>query len=156
MCCPFGPAIVAASFASNSDRATMPICCTNASRPFVVASMASSSGSISCCIATLIVTGVPSCFLPLNAALFFMAAPLPVGAQFLADLILRPAEEPPLLHDFNRGRGIPALAHELHILVVAEGIETAGERDALAAIGCDLLQGYLFAKPGKPFPQVAW
>jgi hypothetical protein len=29
------------------------------------------------------------------------------GAQVLADLILRPAEEPPLLHDFNRGRGIP-------------------------------------------------
>ncbi len=51
---------------------------------------------------------------------------------------------------------LTALAHELHILVVAEGIETTGERDALAAIGCDLLQGYLFAKPGKPFPQVAW
>ena len=25
----------------------------------------------------------------------------------MADLILRPAEEPPLHHDFNRGRGIP-------------------------------------------------
>jgi len=36
-----------------------------------------------------------------------MAAPLPRGAQFLADLILRPVEEPPLLHVFNRDRGIP-------------------------------------------------
>jgi hypothetical protein len=37
-----------------------------------------------------------------------MAAPLPVGLGVLADLILRPAEEPPLHHDFNKVRGIPA------------------------------------------------
>jgi EAL domain-containing protein (putative c-di-GMP-specific phosphodiesterase class I) len=49
-----------------------------------------------------------------------------------------------------------ALAHELKIIVVAEGVETVGERDVLTSIGCDLLQGYLFAKPGKPFPQVAF
>jgi EAL domain-containing protein (putative c-di-GMP-specific phosphodiesterase class I) len=48
------------------------------------------------------------------------------------------------------------LAHGLKILVVAEGIETVGERDVLAEIGCDFLQGYLLAKPGKPFPQVSW
>ena len=40
---------------------------------------------------------------------------MPRGAHVLADLILRPAEEPPLLHDFNKVRGIPpvvvALAH---------------------------------------------
>jgi EAL domain-containing protein (putative c-di-GMP-specific phosphodiesterase class I) len=48
------------------------------------------------------------------------------------------------------------LAHELGIVVVAEGVETAAERDVLDAIGCDLLQGYLFAKPGKPFPRVVW
>lgn len=35
-------------------------------------------------------------------------------------------------------------------------IETVEERDVLASIGCDLLQGYLFAKPGKPFPTVVW
>ncbi len=38
------------------------------------------------------------------------------------------------------------------IIVVAEGIETVDERDTLADLGCDLLQGYLFAKPGPPFP----
>jgi EAL domain-containing protein (putative c-di-GMP-specific phosphodiesterase class I)/AmiR/NasT family two-component response regulator len=49
-----------------------------------------------------------------------------------------------------------ALAHELNVLVVAEGVETAAERDVLVEIGCDLLQGYLFARPGKPFPGVTW
>jgi hypothetical protein len=46
-----------------------------------------------------------------DAVLFFMAAPLPRGAHVLADLILRPAEEPPLLHVFNRARGIPRRGH---------------------------------------------
>ena len=49
-----------------------------------------------------------------------------------------------------------ALAHELGVLVVAEGVETIPERDALIAAGCDLLQGYLLARPGKPFPSVSW
>jgi EAL domain-containing protein (putative c-di-GMP-specific phosphodiesterase class I) len=39
---------------------------------------------------------------------------------------------------------------------VAEGIETAAERDCVVALGCDLLQGFLFARPGKPFPTVSW
>jgi EAL domain-containing protein (putative c-di-GMP-specific phosphodiesterase class I) len=43
---------------------------------------------------------------------------------------------------------------ELGLLVVAEGVECAEERDVLCDIGCDLLQGYHFAKPGKPFPAV--
>jgi EAL domain-containing protein (putative c-di-GMP-specific phosphodiesterase class I) len=41
---------------------------------------------------------------------------------------------------------------ELGMLVVAEGVECAEERDVLIATGCDLLQGYHFAKPGKAFP----
>jgi EAL domain-containing protein (putative c-di-GMP-specific phosphodiesterase class I) len=48
------------------------------------------------------------------------------------------------------------LCQDMGILVVAEGVETVAERDALVEIGCDLLQGYLFAKPGKPFPEVRW
>jgi EAL domain-containing protein (putative c-di-GMP-specific phosphodiesterase class I) len=42
------------------------------------------------------------------------------------------------------------------IEVVAEGVETANERDTLIELGCGLLQGYSFAKPGKPFPNVDW
>ncbi len=40
-----------------------------------------------------------------------------------------------------------ALAHGLGIGVVAEGIETAGQADRLRELGCDLGQGYLFARP---------
>ena len=53
-------------------------------------------------------------------------------------------------------RSITALCKELGILVVAEGVETVGERETLVSIGCDLLQGYLLAKPGRPFPTFAW
>jgi EAL domain-containing protein (putative c-di-GMP-specific phosphodiesterase class I) len=47
-----------------------------------------------------------------------------------------------------------SVCKELGLLVVAEGVECAEERDVLCDIGCDLLQGYHFAKPGKPFPTV--
>jgi EAL domain-containing protein (putative c-di-GMP-specific phosphodiesterase class I) len=40
------------------------------------------------------------------------------------------------------------------MLVVGEGVENAAERDCLVELGCDLLQGYFFAKPGRPFPQI--
>ena len=47
---------------------------------------------------------------------------------------------------------IVGMCKELNIIVTAEGIETPEERDALTRAGCDLMQGYLFAKPGTPFP----
>jgi EAL domain-containing protein (putative c-di-GMP-specific phosphodiesterase class I) len=43
------------------------------------------------------------------------------------------------------------LCRDLSISVVGEGVETIGERDVLLEIGCDLLQGYLFGRPGAPF-----
>ena len=39
------------------------------------------------------------------------------------------------------------LAHRFNVLCVAEGIETPGELKALHRMGCDLGQGYLFARP---------
>jgi EAL domain-containing protein (putative c-di-GMP-specific phosphodiesterase class I) len=33
--------------------------------------------------------------------------------------------------------------------VITEGVETQGERDAIAGTGCDLMQGYLFARPSR-------
>ncbi|MCC6214760.1 MAG: EAL domain-containing response regulator [Polyangiaceae bacterium] len=53
-------------------------------------------------------------------------------------------------------RSMTKLSHEMGALVVAEGIETPAERDVTIALGCDLLQGYLFAKPGRPFPEFRW
>ncbi|MCA9639849.1 MAG: EAL domain-containing protein, partial [Myxococcales bacterium] len=48
------------------------------------------------------------------------------------------------------------LCQELGALVVAEGIETEAERDVLVDLGCDLLQGFRFAKPGPPLPRANW
>jgi len=45
-----------------------------------------------------------------------------------------------------------ALCKEMGMRVVAEGIEVDEERDVIQQSGCDLLQGYLFAKPDLPFP----
>jgi diguanylate cyclase len=39
------------------------------------------------------------------------------------------------------------LARALGMRVVAEGVETEQVRDRLAALGCDLAQGYLFGRP---------
>ncbi|HEY3495900.1 MAG TPA: EAL domain-containing protein [Polyangiaceae bacterium] len=40
---------------------------------------------------------------------------------------------------------------DLDVSVVAEGIENAAERDTLLELGCDLLQGFLFARPDRDF-----
>jgi EAL domain-containing protein (putative c-di-GMP-specific phosphodiesterase class I) len=39
------------------------------------------------------------------------------------------------------------LAHALGVLAIAEGIESNGQLDSLRGLGCDLAQGYLFARP---------
>jgi diguanylate cyclase (GGDEF)-like protein len=39
------------------------------------------------------------------------------------------------------------LSHALSLRVVAEGVETAAQRDLLVRLGCDELQGFFFARP---------
>ena len=52
-------------------------------------------------------------------------------------------------------RSTATLAKDMGIQVVAEGVETQEERDCLVDLGVDLFQGFLFARPGRPFPTVA-
>ena len=52
--------------------------------------------------------------------------------------------------DAALARTIVALAEMLRIRSVAEGIERADQRAQLAALGCDVGQGYLFARPLAP------
>lgn len=44
-------------------------------------------------------------------------------------------------------RSVVSLAHNLGYAVVAEGIETLAQLDELAGLGCDLGQGFFYAKP---------
>jgi EAL domain-containing protein (putative c-di-GMP-specific phosphodiesterase class I)/ActR/RegA family two-component response regulator len=48
-------------------------------------------------------------------------------------------------------RSMNTLCKDLDMLVIAEGVETAAERDMLVELGCYLLQGYLFARPERGF-----
>ncbi|MEM7744490.1 MAG: EAL domain-containing protein [Pseudomonadota bacterium] len=43
--------------------------------------------------------------------------------------------------------GMLSVANSLGIVVVAEGIETEGEREALSGLGIELMQGFLFGRP---------
>jgi EAL domain-containing protein (putative c-di-GMP-specific phosphodiesterase class I) len=48
----------------------------------------------------------------------------------------------------NIVRAILALARALNMQVCAEGVETPGQLDFLRAEGCQLVQGFLLARPG--------
>jgi diguanylate cyclase (GGDEF)-like protein len=56
--------------------------------------------------------------------------------------------------DIDKGRagtaivaGVTTMAHQLGLTVVAEGVETASQRDGISAIGCDAAQGRFYAPP---------
>lgn len=49
-------------------------------------------------------------------------------------------------------QALATLCRDLEKPLVAEGVETEAERNAVVDMGADLLQGYLFARPGYPFP----
>ncbi len=50
-------------------------------------------------------------------------------------------------NDATIARTVVALGHSLGLTVIAEGVETAEQRDMLAEMGCDAYQGYYFARP---------
>jgi EAL domain-containing protein (putative c-di-GMP-specific phosphodiesterase class I) len=50
-------------------------------------------------------------------------------------------------NDLAIATAIVALGHSMDLTVVAEGVETEEQAKALIAIGCDIGQGYLYARP---------
>jgi EAL domain-containing protein (putative c-di-GMP-specific phosphodiesterase class I) len=46
-----------------------------------------------------------------------------------------------------------SLCVDMGMQVIAEGIENAAECDTVRQAGCNLLQGYLFARPGRHLPE---
>ena len=72
---------------------------------------------------------------------------LKIDQSFVRDVLTDP-------NDAAIARTILSLAHSLDLSVVAEGVETAGQRDFLLKIGCKAFQGYFFGRP-VPVDQLA-
>jgi diguanylate cyclase (GGDEF)-like protein/PAS domain S-box-containing protein len=66
---------------------------------------------------------------------------LKIDQSFVRDLLTDP-------NDAAIVKTIVALGDTLDLRVIAEGVETEAQRDALLRIGCRHFQGYLFGRPG--------
>jgi diguanylate cyclase (GGDEF)-like protein/PAS domain S-box-containing protein len=75
----------------------------------------------------------------------FRVSRLKIDRRFIIDVTVN-ADDAAIV------RATIGLAHELGIEVIAEGVETAGQRDFLISAGCKLAQGYYF---GRPMPTAA-
>ncbi len=65
---------------------------------------------------------------------------LKIDRSFVMDVLNNP-------NDAAIARTILNLAHSMELSVVAEGVETAGQRDFLLGSGCTAFQGYFFGRP---------
>jgi diguanylate cyclase (GGDEF)-like protein/PAS domain S-box-containing protein len=65
---------------------------------------------------------------------------LKIDQSFVRDLITDP-------NDAVIARTIVSLGRNLGLKVIAEGVENEQQRSALAGMGCDAFQGYLFGRP---------
>ena len=65
---------------------------------------------------------------------------LKIDKSFVADICTNK-------DDAAIARAIVMLGHALNVTVIAEGVETAEQLEHLTALGCDVMQGYLFSRP---------
>ncbi|MGN0715255.1 MAG: putative bifunctional diguanylate cyclase/phosphodiesterase, partial [Anaerovoracaceae bacterium] len=65
---------------------------------------------------------------------------LKLDMEFIRNELAKPAEQS-ILHY------VISMAHGMGLVVVAEGVETREQVERLQDIGCDLVQGYFFARP---------
>ncbi|QYG94958.1 EAL domain-containing protein [Iamia sp. SCSIO 61187] len=88
------------------------------------------------------------------------------GYTSIAQLRALPVDELKIDGSFIRGlpettdrvllQIVEDLADHLELFTVAEGVETAGQVEELAAIGCGALQGYFFSRPLDPDALARW
>jgi diguanylate cyclase (GGDEF)-like protein/PAS domain S-box-containing protein len=67
---------------------------------------------------------------------------LKIDQSFVSDVLSDPAAA-------AIARSIVGLGESLEVEVIAEGVETAGQHEFLASIGCRFYQGYLFGRPAE-------
>jgi EAL domain-containing protein (putative c-di-GMP-specific phosphodiesterase class I) len=72
---------------------------------------------------------------------------LKIDQSFVRDLLTDPKEA-------AIAKTIVALGHSLGLTVIAEGVETAAQRQVLQQLGCHSFQGYFFGRPA-PADQLA-
>ncbi|WP_306393894.1 bifunctional diguanylate cyclase/phosphodiesterase [Telluria beijingensis] len=83
----------------------------------------------------------------LSALKTFPISRLKIDKSFVADLADSAGDQAIAL-------AVISLGHKLNLRVIAEGVETAQQRDFLRANDCDEMQGYLFSRP-LPAPELA-
>lgn len=63
-----------------------------------------------------------------------------IDKSFVNDVLTNP-------HDAAIARTVVTLGQSMGLEVIAEGVETQGQRDFLANLGCHAIQGYLISRP---------